>query len=152
MFLRCAPRSDDVATCAARDAPRHPLPLQLIVVQLLPCNRPHGALEVAPRSALCVDSATETWEGFWCLADERHYSRCVRADGAEQWYHLVDEVPRGRAREPRVIPLRPRGGRDFPVTRHMMLVTPADGSRAILIGGSRRGSRAERRQSIEADR
>jgi hypothetical protein len=109
-------------------------------------------LEVAPRSSLCADSAIEKWEGYWCLADERYYARCVRADGAEQWFHLVDEAPRPRVREPRVIPLRPRQGREFPVTRHMMLVTPADGSRAILIGGSRRGARVERRESVEADR
>jgi hypothetical protein len=121
-------------------------------VQLLPCNRPHGSLEAAPRTSLCADSATEKWEGFWCLADERYYTRCVRDDGAEQWYHLVDEPPRAQIRETRVLPLRPRGGREFPVTRHMMLVTPADGSRAILIGGSRRASRAEGRESMQGDR
>jgi hypothetical protein len=121
-------------------------------VRLVPCNRPDGTLEVAPRTSLCTDSATEKWEGFWCLADERYYARRTRAGGGEQWYHIADEPRSAAVGEPRVIPLRPRGGREFPVTRHMMLVTPADGSRAILIGGSRRGARAERRENVGADR
>jgi hypothetical protein len=137
---------------SALPASRFPYRLPPNVVQLLPCKRPHGPLEVAPRSALCVETATEKWEGFWCLEDERYYTRCIRDGVSEQWYHLVDEPPRARIKEARVIPLRPRGGREYPVTRHMMLVTPADGSRAILIGGSRRGSRADGRASAEADR
>lgn len=121
-------------------------------MHLFPCNRPNGSLEVAPRTSLCADSATERWEGFWCLEDDRYYTRCVRDGSREQWFSIVDESPRARIRETRVLPLRPRGGREYPVTRHMMLVTPVDGSRAILIGGSRRTSRAEGRESAEADR
>ena len=106
---------------------------------------------MAPRSSLSADSDTERWEGFWCLADERYYTRCVRDGREEQWYRLVDAPSPAVAREARVLPLRPRGGREFPVTRHMMLITPADGSRAILVGGLRRGSRAEGRESAKAD-
>lgn len=121
-------------------------------MQLLPCNRPAGALERAPRTSLTADSPREQWEGFWSVADEQYYTRCVRDDTVEQWYRVVDEAPRPRAREASVIPLRPRGGRVYPATHHMLLVTPADGARAILIGGSRRRAPALRQGTVEADR
>jgi hypothetical protein len=119
-------------------------------VQLLPCNRPTGQLETAPRTSLCADSARERWEGFWSVEDDGYYTRCVRAD-AESWYRVVDEAPRARVRDARVLPLRPRNGREFPVTHRMLLVTPGDGQRAILVGGTRRAPRPEARGSVEAD-
>ena len=119
-------------------------------MQLLPCKRPAGPLETAPRTSLCVDSVQERWEGFWSVEDDGYYTRCVRSD-AESWFRIVDEPARARVRDARVLPLRPRGGREFPITHRMVLLTPADGSRAILVGGVRRAPRAEPR-SVEADR
>lgn len=119
-------------------------------MQLLPCNRPTGQLEIAPRSSLCVDSARERWEGFWNVQDDRYYARCVR-DEAESWYRIADEPARARIRDARVLPLRPRAGREHPVTHRMLLVTPGDGKPAILVGGTRRAPRPEAR-SVEADR
>jgi hypothetical protein len=99
-----------------------------------------------------MDSASGRWDGFWCIEDDRYYARCQRDGSREQWFQIADETPRARIRETRVLPLRPRGGREYAVTRHMMLVTPADGSRAILIGGSRRVPRAQGCESAKADR
>jgi hypothetical protein len=89
--LRCAPR-DEIGT-----RPRltgittaHP------DVHLIPCNPPQGSLEQAPRTSLrpparrLSDSGQERWEGFWCVDDERYYTRCVRADLSEEWYRIHD--------------------------------------------------------------
>jgi hypothetical protein len=65
-------------------------------VHLLPCSPPNGSLEPAPRTSLRTDSAQERWEGFWCLADDRYYARCVRADGTEQWHCFADKPAKGR--------------------------------------------------------
>ena len=51
-------------------------------------------LESAPKTSLRADSEQEQWEGFWSVADEHYYTRCVRADGAESWFRMVDEAPR----------------------------------------------------------
>jgi hypothetical protein len=69
-------------------------------VDLLPCNRPEGRLEQAPRTSLRADSVQENWEGFWCLADDRYYTRCTRSDGSQQWYGIGDSRRTG------VLPLR----------------------------------------------
>jgi len=65
-------------------------------VDLLPCNRPQGQLESAPRTSLRADSAQERWEGFWCVTDDRYYALCVRADGTEQWHCFGESAAKGR--------------------------------------------------------
>jgi hypothetical protein len=109
-----------------------------------------------------VDSARERWEGYWSVADEGYYARCVRADGSEQWYRFAEELSGERVTETRVLPLRPRLTRDVrdvrdvrrtlsynaPRTRagdarHMLLVSAGKGRRPILVGTSRRRSRAD---------
>ena len=138
--LRCAPR-DEIGSRFefSRDQRRCRLD-----VHLLPCNPPTGSLESAPRTSLRADSAYERWEGYWCLADEGYYARGVRADGTEQWYRIGDEALCARV-EPRLLTLRPR------IARHahtrMLLVRPSEGRLPILIGTSRRGSRARPRGS-----
>ena len=73
-------------------------------VELLPCNRPQGRLEHAPRTSLCADTVHEKWDGFWSLADERYYTRCTRSDGSQQWYRISDTrrgiLPLRRASHP----------------------------------------------------
>lgn len=91
-----------------------------------------------------ADSAHERWEGFWCIADEGYYARCLRSDGSEQWYRFADEVPRKVVKvvaETRVLRLRPRARDDG---RRMLLLGSRNG-RAILVGTSRRRSRAQPR-------
>jgi hypothetical protein len=116
-------------------------------VQLLPCNRPSGTLESAPRTALRTDSALERWEGFWSVDDDGYYTRCIGADGNSHWYRIADEAARKPVLEARVLPLRPLHGREFPVTHRMLLLSPADGRRPILVGSSKRAPRAQSRGS-----
>ena len=72
-------------------------------VHLVPCSEPKGELDRAPRSSLSENSASETWDGFWC--DDRYYTRRTRRDGSVRWFTIVDArpkilafVPRGSAR------------------------------------------------------
>lgn len=120
-------------------------------VHLLPCNCPTGPLEPAPRTALCEDSAFAHWEGFWCVADEGYYARCVREDGSAAWFRLADEarpVTR-RGREARVLPMRrvivtPDGRRLLASDpRRVVLLGSSRSKRTILVGTSRRRSRAK---------
>ena len=108
-------------------------------MQLLPCNRPTGLLESAPQTSLRDDSEQERWEGFWSVADEHYYTRCIRTDGAEQWYRLVDEAPRDDTRhwgDGRAISFSSRpGGRASFVGMRLLA---AQGGRPILVGKSRR--------------
>ena len=104
-------------------------------MHLVPCHPPKGELDRAPRSSLCENSASESWDGFWC--DERYFTRRTRSDGSQQWFFVADErsgVSQG-SQGARVLPLR-RG------SRRMLLVGAPD--RAILIGTSRRRSRSAR--------
>ena len=107
-----------------------------------------------------MDSAQERWEGFWSVADDGYYARCIRADGSEQWYRFADESSGARVAEARVIPLRPRLTRDVRRTftynapraltrdaRQMLLVSAGKGRRPILIGTSGRRSRAGARSA-----
>ncbi|MEX2178792.1 MAG: hypothetical protein WD801_08795 [Gemmatimonadaceae bacterium] len=99
-------------------------------MQLLPCNRPSGPLESAPRTSLRADSAQERWEGYWCEGDEGYYARCVRTDGTEGWYRVADEdvigsIPVHRA----LTPGAPRA---------CHLRWSKLGARSILVGTSRR--------------
>lgn len=116
-------------------------------MQLLPCNRPSGSLESAPRTSLRTDSAQERWEGFWSVDDDGYYTRCVREDGSDQWYRVADEAAGKPVREARVLPLRPARGREFPVTHRMLLLSPMHGRRPILVGATPRAPRARSRDS-----
>jgi hypothetical protein len=116
-------------------------------VQLLPCKRPVGPLESAPRTSLREDSAQERWEGFWSTVDEGYYARCTTPDGAENWYRVADESRR-RGREVRVIPLRRalthRSDGTRTITTSRMLYVARERQRPILIGTSRRTPRVTR--------
>ncbi|HEX7938800.1 MAG TPA: hypothetical protein VF483_07380 [Gemmatimonadaceae bacterium] len=107
-------------------------------MQLLPCNRPTGSLETAPRTSLGTDSPQETWEGFWCIADEGYYTRCTYADGRECWFRLADEAPRedryDRVRS-NIIKFSSTRAHDDVVSMRLMAV---HGRRPILVGASRR--------------
>jgi hypothetical protein len=110
-------------------------------VQLLPCNRPSGSLETAPRTSLRVDSAEERWEGFWSDADEGYYTRCTYADGTERWFRLADEAPREeRFERPRSRVIKFSSNRTA-VDIVTMRLMAAQGGRPILVGTSRRRSR-----------
>jgi len=98
-----------------------------IPVHLLPCNRPQGTLESAPRTSLREDSSHERWEGFWCVSDEGYYARCVRTDGSDQWYRFADDVALSQVAGARVLPLRRR-----------RMIMFGRGRRSILVGTSRR--------------
>lgn len=58
-------------------------------MQLVPCLPPEGVLEPAPGTSLRTAAAGEHWDGFWRLADERFYTRCVSASG-ERWFRIAD--------------------------------------------------------------
>ncbi|HYC49603.1 MAG TPA: hypothetical protein VEB19_00715 [Gemmatimonadaceae bacterium] len=106
-------------------------------MHLLPCDRPEGLLESAPRTSLSGPATLAQWEGFWA-SDERYYARCTQVDGTAQWYR-VDDVPAGRRRrETRVIPLRPRSGLADVDSRRLVVFGSRRGGRTILIGRSRR--------------
>lgn len=110
-------------------------------VQLLPCNRPTGSLETAPRTSLRADSPQETWEGFWCIADEGYYTRCTHADGHECWFRLADESPREEHSDgPRARIIKFSSSRAHEDVMAMRLMA-ARGRRPILVGTSRRRAR-----------
>lgn len=110
----------------------------LLAVQLLPCNRPTGILESAPRTSLRADSAHERWEGYWSVSDEGYYARCACDDGSEQWYRVADEVTNESLTDSRVIPFRRR---KVTYDARQMLLISRPGQRPILVGTSRRRSR-----------
>jgi hypothetical protein len=105
-------------------------------VHLVPSLPPAGTLEVAPRTSLRQDSIQERWDGFWCVADDRYYARCTRADGRAQWFRFAEERVRVRP-EARVLPLRHRTWRG----NRSVLLVGAYGGRAIIVGRSRRRDR-----------
>lgn len=119
-------------------------------MHLLPCNRPIGTLESAPRTSLRADSAHERWDGFWSDLDGRYYTRCTRHTGSEQWYRFGEEsagaASRVSVRETRVLPLRLRGralgAERVQSNARRMLLLSRDGGRPILVGTSRRRSTA----------
>lgn len=143
--LRCAPRDETGSRVIHLRDHRRSRP----DVHLLPCNRPTGRLEPAPRTALSQDSAHVRWEGFWCVADEGYYTRSVREDGREQWYRVADETTlvTRRSRRARVLPLRRvivtlDGRRVLTNTvGRVCLLGSSTSKRTILVGTSRRRSR-----------
>lgn len=103
-----------------------------------------GALEPAPRSSLSESAEHATWDGFWNVGDERYYARRTGADGRQEWFRFAEEeVAIRRSREPRVLPLR-RNGRLLSGVRRTVLVGTR-GSRAMLVGSSRRERRTPAR-------
>jgi hypothetical protein len=97
-------------------------------VYLLPCHRPTGTLERAPRTSLQPFTADavdgERWDGFWCLADEKYYARCIEHDGRELWYRIADEAGA------RVLPFKRRASDG---TRSVMMFGRV-GRRSVLVG------------------
>ena len=59
-------------------------------MHLIPCSRPTGALEPAPGTSLREAAAGEEWAGFWSIADERFYTRCVSLTSGERWFRIAD--------------------------------------------------------------
>jgi len=114
-------------------------------VQLLPCQPPQGQLESAPRTSLRADTAHERWEGFWSVTDESYYTRCVRTDGTEAWFRFADEETRLVVADERVLTLRPRHARHL--RTRMLLLRPSASRHTILVGTSRRDTRARPRGS-----
>ena len=132
-LLRCPSRSQiGFAARIPRDHQPNP-------VHLLPCDRPVGHLEPAPRTSLSGPDGPAEWTGFWGM-DERYYARCRYADGGEQWYRVADDVVVARRkRETRVLPLRPRGsGRVRELARRVVVLGSSRSGRTILVGTSRR--------------
>lgn len=110
-------------------------------MHLTPCNRPAGILEPAPSTSLREAAAGEQWDGFWCVADGRHYSRSTARDGSVRWFRIADDAaPRLKARRKaaQVVP--------FPMpecAEPRMLVGRYRGQ-AMLVGTRRRREPAER--------
>jgi len=120
------------------------------LVHLLPCDPPHGQLEPAPRSSLHADAPDEQWDGFWCLADEGYYTRCMDAFGREQWYRVADdELAPDDLNGARVLPMRRRGAGLVQDGRRMLLLSSRTGgtNRPILVGTSRRAPAARTRSA-----
>jgi hypothetical protein len=129
--LRCAPRDQIGAQLILIGSPP-----PLSDVDLSRSQPPHGTLERAPRTALrprthVVDEATERWEGFWCVRDDRYYTRCTHADGRIEWYTIRDDGGgEGTTARARVLPLRRR-------TATMRFVSTRPDQAPILVGVSR---------------
>lgn len=119
-------------------------------VHLLPCSKPEGMLEPAPRTSVGTGesgegdaSASDRWEGYWCVADERYYT-CRRTEaGAEQWYRFADERALTPRRGTPVLPLRPRRGTNArrlldQDARRMVVFGSRTRHRTVLVGTSPR--------------
>lgn len=104
-------------------------------MHLTPCNRPTGVLEPAPATSLREAASDGQWDGFWCVADERYYTRCVSA-GVERWFRIADD-----AHTLRLIP-RPRraNGIPFPVAANAVprMIVGRYRGQAMIVGTRRR--------------
>jgi hypothetical protein len=107
---------------------------------------------------LHAPSAHERWDGFWCVSDERYYTRCRQLDGREQWYRIADastSLTPAHVRESRVLPLRPRriaapDGRvvlSRDARRTLLFVSVRSCGRDILVGSSRNRTRSRPRRA-----
>ena len=105
-------------------------------MHLLPCNHPQGSLESAPCTSLRaprarLDSPQDRWEGFWRVADERYYTRCIRADGTAQWYRIAD------IRATKILRFRPSlvsVRRTYVMTNDARRTLTRDVRRTVLLG------------------
>jgi hypothetical protein len=140
--LRCAPRGE-----IASHALLNICCFASVIVRLLPCARPSGILESAPRTSLRADSADESWDGFWSVADGSYHARCTRSDGSQQWFRIADELIRVREDDARVIVLRPARA-EARGARRMLLLQRGKGlgSRNVLVGvfNRKQGDRSRR--------
>ena len=110
-------------------------------MQLLPCSRPTGSLETAPRTSLRADSERERWAGFWCVTDDAYYTCCTDAEGREVWFRMADEAPRDESWDrPRAKAIKFYSDRAAADVVTMRLLA-AQGRKPILVGASRRRSR-----------
>ena len=131
------PRPNRFATVTPRDHRRIPFD-----VDLHRSSQPNGTLERAPRTALRLQAReaepNEQWDGFWCVEDDRYYTRCTRADGAVEWYTIRDAAPAAvRHARTRVIPFRRR-------STAIVFVSRRDQA-PVLVGVSRRRAPSPRR-------
>jgi len=109
-------------------------------MQLVPCARPSGPLERAPRTSLRANSEAEHWDGFWSIVDEAYYARCTRNGGdEEEWFCYVEESARERVETPRVV--RRPASTDASRRRVMLLLTKSVGARSVLVGSAHRKAR-----------
>lgn len=139
--LRCAPRDQIVRDATFREI----TVFSSREVHLLPCERPQGTLESAPRTSLRADTVRERWEGYWCDTDEGYYARCVGPDGTDQWFRFGEEETRLAVADERVLTLRPKDAKHLHT--RMILLRPSQGRRPILVGTSRRDTRTRVRGS-----
>lgn len=113
-------------------------------MHLSPCHAPPGQLEPAPSTSLREAAAGEQWDGFWCVADERYYTRCTGPSGRVQWYRIDERAVSARlgARAKSAAIIR------FPA-RHVatprMIVGRYQG-RAMIVGTRRRRAPAGERR------
>ena len=147
-FLECRPFALAIEIAARLDRVQEsPLDDRLIQMHLVACQTPQGPLEDAPMSALLgteVD-AGDRWDAFW--SSDAYMVRCIRADGAIEWFTVGDEVSttaveRSGRRAPtttRVI--------EFPLRQLRTRVVVAKGpdGRGMLVGTARRFNRKVRR-------
>jgi hypothetical protein len=109
-------------------------------MQLVPCARPSGPLERAPRTSLRVNSEAERWDGFWSVVDEAYYARCTALNGAEDWFCYV-EIPERDVAPPEPRTTRLRASNDVAGRRVMLLLTRSVGRRGVLVGSAHRKAR-----------
>jgi hypothetical protein len=108
-----------------------------VAMHLVSCARPMEPLEVAPRTALLADSADDDrWDCFWSGQCDDYFVRCIKPDGATEWFRMEDEVAAHRTPETRVIELRPRSA-----GRVSLILAQSPDGRRMLVGSARRTSR-----------
>ena len=108
-------------------------------MHLVPCARPSGALEEAPRTSLRQEGDGNRWDGFWCAGDEGYYTRCTHGDGSEEWFRMADEGAATPAKDQAVIPLRTRA--EASRGRTMLCGTGSVNARGVLVGTAHRKTR-----------
>jgi hypothetical protein len=123
--LRCAPRDQIGSRANANEIPPQPHS----DVHLLPCKRPSGSLEPAPRTSLRAGPDAGQWEGFWG-EDGRYYARCARLEGTEEWYRITDSL-----KDPKVLAFVSRR-----TTHNAARTLPRDVSRTLRYSRTERGS------------
>lgn len=109
-------------------------------MQLVPCARPSGPLERAPRTSLRVNTDAERWDGFWSVVDEAYYARCTSLGGTEEWFCYV-EVPDRDVAPPEPKTYRIRRTTETQGRRVMLLLTRSVGRRGVLVGSAHRRAR-----------
>jgi hypothetical protein len=76
------------------------------------------------------------WDGFWSGQSDDYFVRCIRTDGATEWFRVEDDAATLRVADTRVLELRPatRG-------RVALIVAKSPDGRRMLVGSARRTTR-----------